>query len=78
MKLKAWLEAEQMSQSEFAKLISSDQGHVSRLVTGEINPTIATVALVEKVTSGGVRLVDWIRKIEGELGKSKQKKTKRA
>lgn len=62
MKLKAWLKKEKMSQVAFAKLIESDQAHVSDLVNGKVLPSLLTVSAIAEATKGKVEFTDWIKK----------------
>lgn len=60
MKLKEWLSKEGLTQEAFAKLLGSDQGHVSDLVRGKVRPRLDSVARIEEVTKGVVRAQDWL------------------
>jgi len=62
MKLKAWLKKKKMSQTAFAKMIKSDQGHVSMLMNGKVSPNMTTVSAIAKVTKGAVDFKDWLSK----------------
>ncbi len=61
MKLKSWLQKQQMSQTAFAKLIKTDQAHVSNLVTGKVLPSMVTLEAVFKATGGEVSFHDWVK-----------------
>lgn len=60
MKLGAWLKQEGKSQAQFAKEIGTDQGNVSEWVHGKVQPSLATVVKVEKLTGGAVDFKDWV------------------
>lgn len=60
MKLATWLRKKGMSQREFAKLIGSDQSHVSDLVRGKNYPRVSSIARIAKVTRGAVKFEDWV------------------
>lgn len=60
MKLKDWLKAKKMSQASFARLINSDQAHISDLITGKCRPRLANIEFIEHVTKGEVKVTDWI------------------
>ncbi len=62
MTLREYLKKRKMTQAEFAKLISSDQAHVSELVNGKTRPSIRTTLLIHKATKGTVSLMDWGKK----------------
>ncbi len=62
MRLKKWLKEHQMSQAAFAKVIRTDQAHVSDLVNGKVSPKMDTVFAIEKATKGDVAYVDWVSK----------------
>jgi transcriptional regulator with XRE-family HTH domain len=49
-----------MTQAEFARLIGSDQGHVSDLVRGKMRPRASNIERITKVTKGAVRFEDWL------------------
>lgn len=61
MTLAAWLKQQKMTQAQFAKLIGSDQGHVSDLVRGKLRPRANNIARIEKATKGAVRFDDWLK-----------------
>jgi transcriptional regulator with XRE-family HTH domain len=60
VKLKEWLSNEGLTQEAFAKLLGSDQGHISDLVLGKVRPRLDSVARVEEVTKGAVKAQDWL------------------
>lgn len=59
MKLRDWLKQQKMTQAKFARLIRTDQGHVSDLVTGKVQPSLPTIVVIEKATKGQVAYQDW-------------------
>lgn len=61
MTLAQWLKQKKMSQTAFAKLIGSDQGHISDLVRGKVMPRPARIVRIAKVTKGAVRFEDWVK-----------------
>lgn len=59
MTLSEWLIRQNMTQSAFAKLIGSDQGHVSDLVHRKVQPKLASMERIAVVTKGAVTFIDW-------------------
>lgn len=62
MKLKAWLKLHRMTQAAFAKLVATDQAHVSDLVNGKVSPMLQLVSRIEKATKGDVKYEDWVKR----------------
>jgi predicted XRE-type DNA-binding protein len=60
VKLKEWLAQQAMTQEAFAKLLGSDQPHVSDLVRGKIRPRLDSIVKIEEVTKGAVKAQDWL------------------
>ena len=60
MTLARWLKKRGMSQAMFARLIDSDQGHVSDLVRGKIRPRAVNIERIAKATEGAVQFKDWM------------------
>lgn len=59
MTLSEWLEKKKMTQSAFAEMINSDQGHVSDLVTGKVRPKASSMDLIFYATRQQVTHADW-------------------
>lgn len=62
MTLADWLKQQGMSQRAFAKLIRSDQSHISDLVRGKMHPRAENIERIYKATNGSVRFEDWVRR----------------
>lgn len=60
MKLREWLQQQALTQEAFARLLGSDQGHVSDLVRGKVRLRLDSVVKIEEVTKGAVRAQDWL------------------
>lgn len=54
MTLGEWLKANKKTQAWLAAKLKSNQGHVSRLVTGVQSPRMTTIAKLEVITGGKV------------------------
>lgn len=59
MTLKDWLKKHQMSQAAFAKVVKTDQAHISDLANRKILPSMRTVGIITTATNGAVTFVDW-------------------
>lgn len=59
LKLKQYLEAHQITHGAFAKLIGVSQPTVNRYVRGERSPSKKTIARINYVTDGFVKVTDW-------------------
>lgn len=57
--LSQYLKTEKIRQTEFAEMIGTTQGTVSRLCSGTQNPTLDLAQRVEKATGGQVPIVAW-------------------
>jgi predicted XRE-type DNA-binding protein len=60
--LAQWLKQQKMSQAAFAKLIGSDQSHISDLVCGKMRPRAENIELITKATKGAVKFEDWVKR----------------
>ncbi len=60
MKLKEWLKKNKKTQAWLAKRLKSDQGHVSRLVTGKMKPEFETMLKIKNATNHAVSFTDWL------------------
>lgn len=61
MKLKTWLRQVKMQQQDFAKKVPLNEQHLSRLVTGKVNPSMKTARRIEELTEGAVTPNDWTK-----------------
>jgi transcriptional regulator with XRE-family HTH domain len=59
--LKAWLQRKGMTQKAFAKLIRTDQPHVSELVNRKLRPSLGTIDRIAVATKGEVVFDDWMK-----------------
>lgn len=64
MTLQAWLEQQSMTQAQFARLIGSDQGHVSDLITRKVRPKLPSMERIHNATKGAVTYSDWAQEAE--------------
>lgn len=80
MTLKDWLQKQKITQSFFARMINSDQGHVSDLVTGKVRPKAASMDLIFYATNQQVTHADWAAPppVKKAFRKPAVKTTKRA
>lgn len=76
MTLSDWLQKTNMTQAAFAKLIGSDQGHVSDLVHRKVQPKFSSMALISTVTKGAVTFTDWADLIEASVKKAPKRAIK--
>lgn len=60
MTLKEWLKKTKTTQLAFAKMIKTDQAHVSDLANGKVSPSTPTIVLIAQVTKFKVDFKDWI------------------
>jgi len=59
--LAQWLKQQKMTQAAFAKLIGSDQSHISDLVRGKMRPRAHNIELIAKATKGAVKFEVWLK-----------------
>jgi len=59
MKLKQWINSEQMSQGEFARSLEISRSLVSMLCNGTRSPSIDMAITIYDATEGAVSLDDW-------------------
>lgn len=60
MKLTEWMDKMGLSQAETAKLVGTDQPHISNLAAGKVRPTVSTIERIHKVTKGEVSYPDFL------------------
>ena len=59
-KLAAYLEEHKISQREFARLIGIDNSVVSRFLSRDAKPKLATAVRIERATNGAVPVSAWM------------------
>lgn len=59
-KLATYLDARNISQREFSRLLEVDPSIVSRLVRGQMRPSLDLAVRIEKLTKGHIRPSYWI------------------
>ena len=64
MKLALWLDANGLSDAEFARRISKTHTTVLRLKRGEIRPSLETVEAIRAATNGEVTAEDFMAPFE--------------
>lgn len=64
-KLSAYLDDRKISQRSFASEARSHQSIISRILAGDIRPSIDLAARIQAVTSGAVMAADWAQHTEG-------------
>ena len=60
MKLKKWIEENEMSMANFARLLDSNRSHVEGLVSERHNPSIKTLYKIILITKGQVNVTDFL------------------
>lgn len=66
MKLSRWLQQNDVSQQEFAALLSKElgrvfyQGTISKYVAGTLSPRLEVAVAIRRLTGGDVAEADWI------------------
>jgi transcriptional regulator with XRE-family HTH domain len=63
-KLATYLDSRNISQREFSRLLEVDPSIVSRLVRGQMRPSLDLAVRIEKLTKGHIKPSYWIS-IEG-------------
>ena len=70
MQLQEWLKKQRMSQKAFARLIKSDQPHISELINRRHRPSLGTIGRIAVVTKGQVTWADWMQPYKKAMGKA--------
>jgi aspartate carbamoyltransferase catalytic subunit len=58
-RLSAWLRAENISQAEMARRCEYDRSNFHRLLAGNLSPSLALAARIERETNGAIPAVAW-------------------
>lgn len=66
MTLREYLQSRSIRQKAFADEIDATQGYVSKLVRGEVVPSMEIAAKIHRVTDGAVPYEAWISKSGGQ------------
>jgi transcriptional regulator with XRE-family HTH domain len=59
--LHTYLTENRIRQDDFAKLVGTTQGMVSRLVRGRIQPSLDLAVRIQRATKGEVSAASWIK-----------------
>ncbi len=60
MKLKEYMDRENLTDQTMADLLKKERSVVTRYRNGDVTPPIETIARIEEVTNGKVKFRDWV------------------